>query len=504
MKQRRKSKPIVGAEGLGIKTRTESASALIAVLLVLTVLLTLSGAALVHTTNRRMTMNQTGTWQEALAVAEAGVHEGLAQLNNGIQGYSGTNVYFLSGSGGVVSGSSGFSISLSHAVEVGGGQVSVTGSYTITGTTYQVSSLVAGSGTQAEPYYRIRSTGQVVIPGARSLSSNSADVILRKLNLMGPTQTATRTIEVWIKPQFQYVSGPLVSDELISFNNKGIFVDSFDSTDPNRSVNGQPNSTAGFYNLPPYNDYSANVYTNYSGQTQLGGAYIYGSVSTNGGTISGGGNIQPSSSNTYNNFSTDLQVPTAPSWGTNPVPTSPLPVTSIDTTGYTATNHLHRAYTAINGNLTLSSTGSAPTYIDIYVSGDITLNGGSSIVIGAGVHATFYIGGNITISGGGSFNTTANPTALALTLIGVNPVSQDWKLCGNGALDALVYAPNANITLDGGGNSGTFVGSITGKTITANGGNVEVRYDEALGKMGTVLGFKIAAWFEDTKNNNAP
>ena len=456
---------------------------------------------MLHTANRRITMSQTGNWQEALAVAESGVHQAMAQITSGVHGYGTPNTYLLSVGGGVVSGGTSDSITLTHAIEVGGGSTTLSGTYTITGSTYLISSL-ASSGTQIQPYYRIRSTGTVIIPGGRSLSSNPADAVLRKLNLMGTTQTATRTIEVWLKPQFEYVNAAVVTNQLLSFNNKGIFVDSFDSTDPNRSINGQPSSTAGYFNLPPYNVYDGNIATNYSGQTQLGGAYVYGSVSTNGGTISGSGDIQPSSSNTSSNFHVDLQSIPPPDWGGTP--TAALTATSLDTSAGTASQHLQRAYTSINGNLTLSSSTSSPTYIDIYISGNITLNGGDSIVIGPGVHATFYVGGNITTSGGGNFNTSANPSALNLTIIGVNPVSQTFTLSGNGALYAMVYAPTANITLNGGGTSGTFVGSITGNTITANGGNVEVRYDEALGKMGKVIGFQIAAWFEDTKNNTAP
>ena len=483
--------------------RFNDGSALLGVLLIVAVLLGLAGAALLHVTNRRMTMSQTGNWQEALTVAEAGLHEGIAQIASGIKGYSGTNSLLLFNTAtGIVSGGTGCSLILTHAVEVGGGQTSVTGTYSITGTTYGISSL-ASSGTQSQPYYRIRSTGKITIPGSRSLSSNPADAILRKLNLMGTTQTVSRTIEAWLKPKFQYVDAAIVTEELLSFNNKGIFVDSFDSTDPNRSLNGQPNSIAGYYNLPPYNVYRANIATNFTGQTQLGGAYIYGSVSTaQGGTIAGTSDIQPSPSNTSSNFHTDLETSSPPGWGGTP--TAPLTVTTIDTTAGIQSDHLKRAYTAINGNITLSSTNTMGTYIDIYVSGDITLIGTQSIVIGQGVHATFYVGGDIKMTGNANFNTTANPSALNLSIIGVNPVSQSFTLAGNGTLDAMVYAPTAAITLVGGGGSGTFIGSITGKTVTANGGNVEVRYDEALSKMGKVLGFEIAAWFEDTLNNTSP
>jgi hypothetical protein len=50
----------------------------------------------------------------------------------------------------------------------------------------------------------------------------------------------------------------------------------------------------------------------------------------------------------------------------------------------------------------------------------------------------------------------------------------------------------------GGGSSGEFVGSFTGKSAFLN-GTTQIRYDEALAGSGRISSFKIAAWFEDVK-----
>ena len=70
---------------------------------------------------------------------------------------------------------------------------------------------------------------------------DSADAVLRKLNLQSATRTATRTIEAWLRPVYTTQS-PLKTDQAIDLNNHNIFVDSFNSADPTRSVNGAPDA----------------------------------------------------------------------------------------------------------------------------------------------------------------------------------------------------------------------------------------------------------------------
>lgn len=57
---------------------------------------------------------------------------------------------------------------------------------------------------------------------------------------------------------------------------------------------------------------------------------------------------------------------------------------------------------------------------------------------------------------------------------------QDFKVSGNGSLCAVVYAPNADISAKGGGNSGFVMGSLVGNTLTFT-GNDAFYYDESLG-----------------------
>src|SRR5438045_4442927 len=186
-----------------------------------------------------MTLSQATAWQEALAAAEAGVHQGIAQLELGLA----QNSLALPGpspiawsspfpSGTITSTST--RVYLNHAGEGPSGASNSYADYTLTlneNTTHAIT----------RPYYCIVSVGTVGLPGGKSLSMDSADAVLRKLNLRTATRTATRTIEAWVRPVYT-TQGPLKTDQPINLNNHNIFVDSFNSADPTRSVNGLPDA----------------------------------------------------------------------------------------------------------------------------------------------------------------------------------------------------------------------------------------------------------------------
>ena len=105
-----------------------------------------------------------------------------------------------------------------------------------------------------------------------------------------------------------------------------------------------------------------------------------------------------------------------------------------------------------------------------------------SIVIVNGVNVKMYVGGNMDVGGNGLVNNNSN--AASLSIYGINPpdgVSQTFSLGGSATFYGTVYAPGADLVLNGGGNGGEFVGSLAGKTASLK-GNVQIRYDESLGK----------------------
>ncbi|MEO7723997.1 MAG: hypothetical protein ABIU29_04810 [Chthoniobacterales bacterium] len=488
------------------QSKSKNGSALIAVILTIAVLSLLAGAFISNVNNRRMTLSQGSAWQEALVAAEAGAHQGIAQVEQGL---------FQNGETGLPATTTG-NVSLTHSGE---GSTSVTATYALTKSPKQV-------GSQLQPFYKVLSTGMVNLPGGRSLSMDSQDAVLRKLNLQ-TAGTATRTVEAWIQPIYSSTgSFGLRTESSISLNNHNIFLDSFDSTSLARSYGGalpgQPypsgnqNTGMGYYNVAPYNFLAANVSTN-SNSLSGGNAYIYGDAYTNGGTLAtvvGTGNIQ---GQLYDDYYQEMPPVYAPQWN---VSSGGQVRKSTTFTGGTSASPAQYIVSAISVSgqtqvtFDFGKTGVNPdpskNYVEIYVTGNVSTKGGGntvdgSIVIVNGVNVKMYVGGNVDVSGNGLVNN--NSAAGSFSILGINPTApstQQFKLGGSATFYGTVYAPGADLFLGGGGNGGQFVGSLAGKTASLV-GNVQIRYDESLGnqQQKILTSFKIAAWFEDARSTEA-
>lgn len=129
----------------------------------------------------------------------------------------------------------------------------------------------------------------------------------------------------------------------------------------------------------------------------------------------------------------------------------------------------------------------------------ISLSGQSQVSTTGRV--TLYVKGNMSIGGKGIINNgdSAGGAALAsnLQILGT-PACTSVSISGNGALTAAVYAPEANIVLNGGGSSGSVFGSLSGRTVSFNGNGTVLHYDEALQSVpGVVTGFRPKSWEEE-------
>src|SRR5262245_36241316 len=283
-------------------SKNQNASALIAVIITVAIMSLLAGAFVSTVNNRRMTLSQGSTWQEALVAAEAGAHQGIGQVEQGVFQNS------------LPASAPSTTVTLSHGGE---GSTTVNANYSLTRTNVTLGGI-------QQPFYRIVSTGTVRLPGSKSLSMDSRDAVLRKLNLRTSTRTATRTVETWLQPIYSSTGSlGLRTDQAIDLNNHNIFFDSFDSTLLSRSYGGtlpgQPypagnqNTGMGHFNVAPYNFLAANVSTN-SDALSGGNAWIYGDVYTNGGTLEtvvGTGNIQ---GQLYDDYYEEMPPVYAPQW----------------------------------------------------------------------------------------------------------------------------------------------------------------------------------------------
>lgn len=62
-------------------------------------------------------------------------------------------------------------------------------------------------------------------------------------------------------------------------------------------------------------------------------------------------------------------------------------------------------------------------------------------------------------------------------------------------LSGVVYAPNANISMNGGGNNGIVLGSMIGDTIGVT-GNSTFHYDESLANLSSSNIWGVTKWRE--------
>lgn len=163
--------------------------------------------------------------------------------------------------------------------------------------------------------------------------------------------------------------------------------------------------------------------------------------------------------------------------------------------------YLYRATEIDLNNSTLTIAGP----VDLIVTGDVEIAGGSGSLALTSAPTTglaLYAAGNLSISGNGAINATSSPPKM--TFYGTRTQAevatlgaQQFDLRGNAAYSGLVYAPNADIQLRGGGSTGRFDGAVIGRSVTFN-GNYDFHYDIQLGSLSSEEFFKPRSWIELT------
>lgn len=287
----------------------------------------------------------------------------------------------------------------------------------------------------------------------------------------------------------------LVAQGQIDLNGNNIETDSFDSTDPAAS-------TYGLYDSAKRKD-NGDVATNLSltNSLSVGNAKIYGRVSTGPrGTVAIGpngsvGDLNWHSSGVQTGRSTDDMNVDFPDVD------MPFVGGAYSPTG-AVVNGTWFDYVLGNGNYQLGDLNASDKKIlvrgnaTLLVTGNFKLSGNSSITVETNGCLNLYVGGSQTVlAGNGVVNRTGNATNFFYHGL---PGNTSLSYSGNGMFVGLVYAPNANLTLNGGGSSDEdFVGASVTKSALMN-GNFKFHYDEALDKYGPFRGFIVTSWNEMT------
>jgi choice-of-anchor A domain-containing protein len=122
----------------------------------------------------------------------------------------------------------------------------------------------------------------------------------------------------------------------------------------------------------------------------------------------------------------------------------------------------------------------------------IKMAGSDGITFNASSYTILYLEGTADIGGNGISNVSSRPSNLQI--FGM-PTCTAVKIAGNGNFHGVVYAPQADITLNGGGNLGAAYGSLAGKTVSFNGNGTFLHYDESLRQMtGVIRDYKLHSW----------
>jgi hypothetical protein len=382
--------------------------------------------------NQNLSVVRSQAWNSSLTLAEAGAEEALAQLNPG------ANVPVVDRTAnGWGSPSNGVYGPISRTLSAG---------------TYATSYTT-------DLFPIIYSAGSATVP---FMSSKLSRVI---------RVTTTNT------PLLNVALGAVGS---ISLSGSGIFTDSFNSSRTNLSNNGHYDSSR----------------TSTNGNVgSVNGPVDFGNHSIDGNLYLGATATFTSSSNqvmgkVFNDFNINYPDVVLPSL---PFPTSfgLLPTLAPDlnlynhvflTSGNYTVADTGSIYVAANASVILKVTASAWSPGAVHIAGSIT-NSGQLTVYMQGASTT--LGGNTTVDSGvaGNFTYYGLPSNTSVTCSGTS------------TFIGAVYAPEASVTLNGGGNSNDFVGSCVANNVNMN-GHYNFHFDEALLNNGPARGYTATSWEE--------
>jgi hypothetical protein len=425
--------------------KPQAGSAILVVLFLGVILSVMAGSYLVLVNQQNTSTTRSMVWNGCIAIAEAGVEEGISQIHY-------TGVTNLSANG-----------------------------WTLSGGVYAKQRFLSNN------YYFV-----TITPNDPPVITSAGYVPLPWGSMVTYVK---RTVRVTTQRDGAFVKAMLAKGQ-IDFNGNNIRTDSFDSSSPTYSKNGQYDRTRAKDN--------GDVATN-SGLTNslnVGNANIYGHVATGPhGSVYIGTQGAVGDSN-WQTGNTGIE----PGWFSDDMNVSFPDVSIPYTSGFNPdtnakVNGKTYAYVLNNGNyvmtdLTLQNSdvlfvnGTA----NLYVTGSINLTGNAQIEIGAKGSLVLYMGGDTATFGGNEIVNGAG-NALNFVYLGL-PTNTTLRFVGNADFTGSIYAPSADFQLGGGGSSPyDFVGASVSNTVQMN-GHFNFHYDENLGKSQWGRGYVITSWDE--------
>src|SRR5438552_18993127 len=153
---------------------------------------------------------------------------------------------------------------------------------------------------------------------------------------------------------------------VVDLTNQNIVVDSYDSSDPNKSTNGLYDSAKRQENGDIATD----------GQLiEAGNAQIFGDVATNAGTVSGAANITGIERTDFYQEPIPVGAPSWSTWNSSPSSVTGTTTINAEATKGSAASRYVLAGISLSGNQTLTiagNPGGSQTHMEIYVIGNIS------------------------------------------------------------------------------------------------------------------------------------
>lgn len=356
--------------------------------------------------------------------------------------------------------------------------------------------------------YDANTTGYVRVYVQNYALSSAPTVIARGTITPVNGPSVEKWVVVSLVQRTKFANG-LVAKDQITFSGGNAVVDSYDSR------LGAYNANLGGGNFNKYARGSAGSSSVIVNSFTLSNSKIYGNVAIGTSNLSG---LSVGPNGLVGDFSA-----AAGSVDTNRVQTdfttnfddAVAPTTAGYTIGGIGSTTLPRGgdVPAADGKFYYNSSGisiggNASKKLDIAPGNDVVIRvtapsgstgveikGQASINVLAGSNLDIYSEADVAIGGNGVAN--ANDPA-SFNLYGTLPSgggSQSISVSGNGQLSAVVYAPNADVSMNGGGASGHIQGSVIADTIQVTGGS-EFHYDESLSDQTGGNPFGVGEWSE--------
>lgn len=439
---------------------SKSGSVLLATLGLIVIIAVISASVLEIVSQQHRLSQQTVAWNQTVYSAEAAVDIGWNELNK-LTAIN-TNGNFMSG-------------------------------WTVSGTTFsKTGTLSPLAGSDGISTYSVSVQTNVTVNGTAGGATITATGY--KFGSYAATNI-NRTIEVQLTPVTTgtALTFAMLAKGLIDFNGNAAIMDSFNSTTAAGGVWSTTNRRA-----------HGSAGTN--GQLiDAAGLDIYGSLATGPGgsvsTDSGFRLYQPTGTDTgTNSISNGLRVSIAdaqlPS-GFSPTSLGAVTAaTTVTANGAGTTKQVSMSSIDLNGNgkvLTVSGSGT----VQIYVSGNVSLGGQSSITIlpttAGSLKVEMYVAGtSVDLNGNGVVNATSKPGDFIIYGL---PTCTSVSINGTADFKGVIYAPQAALGLAG---NARVDGAVVANTINAV-GTVDFHYDEALSSLSFgagVLNYTIASWKE--------